>query len=119
MASYDPLKPVPPVLTNLLCADHCNCVFYMDLRKTSDYFPIQHLLTGFKKRDGEYSFRHCAVRWKVAVSIPDCVNGTFYLHDPFGHTMTLGSTRPLTEMSTRNISWKVKAAGARLTILPH
>ena len=29
-----------------------------------------------------------------------------------GRTMALGSTRPLTEMSTRNISWGVKAAGA-------
>jgi len=26
--------------------------------------------------------------------------------------MALGSTQPLTEMSTRNISWGVKAAGA-------
>jgi len=26
--------------------------------------------------------------------------------------MTLGSTQPLTEMSTSNISWGVKAAGA-------
>jgi hypothetical protein len=26
--------------------------------------------------------------------------------------MALGSTHPLTEMSTRNISWGVKAAGA-------
>jgi hypothetical protein len=26
--------------------------------------------------------------------------------------MALGSTQPLTEMSTRNISWLVKAAGA-------
>ena len=29
-----------------------------------------------------------------------------------GSTMTLGSTQPLTEMSTRKISWVVKAAGA-------
>jgi len=29
-----------------------------------------------------------------------------------GRTMTLGSTQPLTEMSTRNISWRLKAAGA-------
>ena len=28
-------------------------------------------------------------------------------------TMALGSTQPLTEMSTRNISWRVKAAGAQ------
>jgi hypothetical protein len=27
-------------------------------------------------------------------------------------TMALGSTQPLTEMSTRCISWEVKAAGA-------
>jgi len=27
-------------------------------------------------------------------------------------TMALGSSQPLTEMSTRNISWGVKAAGA-------
>jgi len=26
--------------------------------------------------------------------------------------MALGSTQPLTEMSTRNIAWGVKAAGA-------
>jgi hypothetical protein len=30
----------------------------------------------------------------------------------FGSTMALGLTQPLTEMSTRNISWEVKAAGA-------
>jgi hypothetical protein len=30
----------------------------------------------------------------------------------FGRTMALGSTQPLTEMSTRNLSWWVKAAGA-------
>ena len=29
-----------------------------------------------------------------------------------GRTITLGSTQPLAEMSTRNISWEVKAAGA-------
>ena len=29
-----------------------------------------------------------------------------------GRTMALGLTQPLTEMSTRNIYWGVKAAGA-------
>jgi hypothetical protein len=29
-----------------------------------------------------------------------------------GRTMALGLTQPLTEMSTRNITWGVKAAGA-------
>jgi hypothetical protein len=36
----------------------------------------------------------------------------FHLHNHFGHTMTLGSSQPLTEMSTRNISWGLNAAGA-------
>jgi hypothetical protein len=44
--------------------------------------------------------RHCATNRNVAGSIPD------------GVTMALGSTQPLTEMSTRNLSWGVKAAGA-------
>jgi hypothetical protein len=56
--------------------------------------------------------RHCATNWKGAGSIPDGVIGIFYWHNPFGRTVTLGSTQPLTEMSTRNISWGVKAAGA-------
>ena len=36
----------------------------------------------------------------------------FLLHNPSGRTMTLGSTQPLTEMSTGNVFWGVKAAGA-------
>ena len=36
----------------------------------------------------------------------------FYWHNPSGRTVALGSTQPLTEMSTGNISWGVKAAGA-------
>ena len=50
--------------------------------------------------------------WKVADSIPDGVIGIFHLHTPSGRTMALGLTQPLTEMSTRNISWGVKATGA-------
>jgi hypothetical protein len=36
----------------------------------------------------------------------------FHWHNPVGRTVALGSTQPLTEMSTRNISWGVNAAGA-------
>jgi len=43
--------------------------------------------------------------WKVAGSIPDGVIGFFHWHNPSGRTRALGSTQPLTEMSTRNISW--------------
>jgi len=46
----------------------------------------------------------CATSRKFAVSIPDGVNGIFHRHNPSGSTKALGSTQPLTEMSTRNIS---------------
>jgi len=49
---------------------------------------------------------------KDAGSIPDGVIGNFHFHNPSGCTMALRLTQPLTEMSTRNISWRVKAAGA-------
>jgi hypothetical protein len=49
--------------------------------------------------------RHRATNWKVAGSIPDCAIRIFHWHNSSDRTMTLGSTQPLTEMSTRNISW--------------
>jgi len=53
--------------------------------------------------------RHCATSRKVAGSIPNGVIGI--IDNISGHT-ALGSALPLTEISTRNISWVVKAAGA-------
>ena len=55
---------------------------------------------------------HCASIRKVALSIPYGVTGIFHWQNPSGRTMALGLTQPLTEMSTRNISCGVKAAGA-------
>jgi hypothetical protein len=49
--------------------------------------------------------RYCAPNRKVAGSIPDGVNGIFRRHNPSARNMALGSTQPLTEMSTRSISW--------------
>jgi hypothetical protein len=49
--------------------------------------------------------RHCSTNWKVAGSISDGVNGIFHRHNHSGRTIALGSTQPLTETSTRNISW--------------
>ena len=49
--------------------------------------------------------RHGATSRKVAGLIPDCVTGIFHWHNPSGHTMALALTQPLTEMSTRKISW--------------
>jgi len=56
--------------------------------------------------------RCCTTNRKVAGSIPDGVIGIFHRHNPSDRTMALGSTQPLTEMSTRSISRGVKAADA-------
>ena len=53
--------------------------------------------------------RHCATSQKVAGSIPDGVIGIIHWRTPSGYTMALGLTQPLSEMSTRNFSWGVKA----------
>ena len=57
--------------------------------------------------------RHCATSWKVMSLIPSGIIAIFHRHNPSIHTMTLRSTRPLTEMSTRNFLWWVKAAGVQ------
>jgi hypothetical protein len=49
---------------------------------------------------------------KVAGSIPDGVFIIFHLRNRSGCTMALGSTQTLAGMSTRDISWGVKAIGA-------
>jgi len=49
----------------------------------------------------------------ITFFLPDGVTGIFHWHNPSSCTMTLGLTQPLTEMSTRNISWEVKAASAQ------
>ena len=50
--------------------------------------------------------RCCATNRKVAASIPGSVSG-FIIHTekPSDRTTALGSTQPLSEMSTRSISW--------------
>jgi hypothetical protein len=49
--------------------------------------------------------RHCTTNREAASSTPDGVTGFFHWHNHSGHTMALGSTQPLTEMSTRSISY--------------
>ena len=49
--------------------------------------------------------RHCATNWKVAGSIPDGVTGIFQWLNPSCRIVALGSTQPVTEVSTRDLSW--------------
>jgi hypothetical protein len=44
--------------------------------------------------------------------------GIFHWHNPSGRTLVLGSSQPLTEMSTRNISWGKGGRCVGLTTLP-
>ena len=53
--------------------------------------------------------RHCAITRNVFGSIPDGVIGIFHSINP----MALGLNQPVTEMSTRDISWGLKMAGAQ------
>ena len=53
-----------------------------------------------------------AVGWGTAlqagrsrVRFSMCIFGIFHRYNPSSSTLTLGSTQPVTEMSTRNISW--------------
>ena len=49
--------------------------------------------------------RHCATSRKVAGSIPGGVIGTFRWNNPSSHIMTMRLALPLTETSSRLISW--------------
>jgi len=52
--------------------------------------------------------RYWTTSRKVVGSIPDGVIVIFHWHNPSGHTVALGLTKPLTEMSTRHISWGLR-----------
>jgi hypothetical protein len=67
------------------------------------------IVSSYVYRTSDSWLRHCATSRMVAGSIPDVV-GIFHGHNRSGRTMAMGSTQPLTEMSTRNISWGVKVA---------
>jgi hypothetical protein len=66
-----------------------------------------------------YGLRHYVTSRKVAGSSPDEVDFFFNWPNPFGSTMVLGSTQPLTEMSTKNLPGGVKGGRrVRLITLP-
>jgi hypothetical protein len=49
--------------------------------------------------------RYCATNHKVAGSVPDGVMEFFIDINTSDNTLALGSTQPLTKMSTKCISW--------------
>jgi hypothetical protein len=95
------------------------CLFetFLILRKT-ERDTIKNLCYFLGATRWRSWMRHCATSRKVADSIPDNVIGIFNWHNHSGRTMNLRSTQPLTEMSTRNISWGKGGRFVGLTTLP-
>ena len=52
IAAFRNLRNAARRSTSTFCPHSCIYVFCVDLRTNSDYFPIQHWLTGFYNRDG-------------------------------------------------------------------
>ena len=50
--------------------------------------------------------------FSITILLQCTLHTSFHRHNPSGRTMALALTQPLTEMSTRNISWGVKVASA-------
>jgi hypothetical protein len=103
----------------------CTC-FADSLYYTTIYIYVSHVVSTFTFFDQNFlwishHYFHpifCATNRKVAGLIPDGVIGLFRWHNPSDCTMALGSTQPLTEMSTRSISWGKGGRCVRPTILP-
>jgi len=83
----------------------------------SFFFPIYLLIYLLISSSLSAFNRGATVRWgtglpdrKFEGSISYGVIAIFQWHNPSGRTMVVGSTQPLTETSTTNISWGVKAA---------
>ena len=94
---------LPNILsTHVLCKDHSvksrkrqYCVFFTCVWGTRWRSWLRHRAT-YKPEGRGFDSRWCR---------------NFSLN-PSGPTMALGSTKPLTKMSTRNTSWGLKAADA-------
>ena len=70
------------------------------------------VLIFYKGTRGGAIGRYVATSRKVAGSISDGVIDIFHYLNASGLTIVLELTQPLKEMSTRNVSWWVKAASA-------
>ena len=67
--------------------------------------------TTFEERGGAVGWGTALQTGRSRVRFAMGVIEIFHWHNLSGLTITLGPTQPLTEMSTRTISWGVKAAG--------
>jgi len=72
-------------------------------------YPITHSLTHTHTHARAHAHTHIHTHTHTHththIFISNGVTGIFHWHNPSDHTMALGLTQPLTEMSTGNISW--------------
>jgi hypothetical protein len=101
-------------LSNTWLNQHTTRLYSSWSTKRINYL-LHHNIESSKDKNG---VRGAAVGWGTALQVGSSrvrfpiVSRIFYWHNPSGRTVALGSTQPLAEMSTRNTSWGVKAAGA-------
>jgi hypothetical protein len=109
----------PRALNALYLKNKINCTYILNLwdsRSYTSHNSFQNSNENIKTNGQTVPY---GISRKVAGSIPNGVNGIFHWHNPSGRTIALGSPQPLTEMSTRNISWGGKGGRfVRLTTLP-
>jgi hypothetical protein len=81
--------------------------YRLDIGYTDRFIVVLSVVPGKYRWDTRWRswLMHYARSWKATGSIGDGVIGIFHWLNPFGRTMALGSTSPLTEMSTKSISW--------------
>jgi hypothetical protein len=84
---------------------HCTQKVHSSILGTDAKCPVVSYGICLSNSDKSSHNTRCATNRKVAGSIPDGVTEIFHWHKSSGRTRTLGSTQPLTEMRTRNISW--------------
>ena len=104
--SYDTSPITSDILWNQSISSLLTITFYSSITITVGYkdtnYSVPFMALGTAVAQW---LRCCATNRKVAGSIPDGVIGIFHWHNLSDRSMALGSTQPLTEMSTRSISW--------------
>ena len=85
----------------------CICVFCVDLRTKSHYFPIQHQLTGFYNRDGKCLLRGTDWIFKHNSSWSSSLNGLPRIRWPVAVLPLRRIRWPVAVLPLRRIRWLV------------
>jgi hypothetical protein len=93
------------ILGHVVGTEDIRCVRELLIGNPEGKIAVRRISGGKRWRSW---LKHCATTNNFTGSITDGVNDTTLPAAP----MALGSTQPLSEMSTRNIFWGIKAAGA-------